>query len=131
MFGRYGFSVCCACFEMQDVEEQQVNPMSSPEGFVKQLLVAARICDVPLEGENFSRNLDDESFQQVLRMSKLTPAFSFNFVRMDKSLFEPRNWASFSRFVRQISAVNTNLDISGGNASSPSAAAFAGGVLAY
>lgn len=122
---------------MRDAEEKQVNPTSRPEGFLKQLLLAARMCDVPLEGENFSRNLDDESFQQVLRMSKFysdgqeTPSFSFNFVRMDKSLFEPRNWVSFSRFVRQISAVNTNSDVGGGNAASPSAAAFAGGVLAY
>ncbi|KAH6790689.1 hypothetical protein C2S51_005695 [Perilla frutescens var. frutescens] len=143
MFGRYGFSLCCACFEMQDAEERQVNPSSRPESFLKQLLLAARICDVPLEGENFSTNLDDESFQQVLRMSKLysdgleTPSFSFNFVRMDKNLFEPRNWASFTRFVRQISSVNmfqANLDIGGGNtsSSSPSAAAsFAGAVVAY
>lgn len=139
MFGRYGFSMCCACFEMQDAEEQQVNPTSRPESFIKQLLLAARICDVPLEGENYSTNLDDESFQQVLRMSKFysdgleTPSFSFNFVRMDKNLFEPRNWVSFTRFVRQISAVNmfqANLDIGGGN-TTLSAAAFAGAVLAY
>lgn len=140
MFGRYGFSLCCACFEMLDAEERQVNPSSRPESLVKQLLLAARICDVPLEGENFSSNLDDKSFQQVVRMSKLysdgleTPPFSFNFVRMDKNMFESRNWASFTRFMRQISSANmfqANLDMNGGSSSSSSAAAFAGAVLAY
>ncbi|KAL0326690.1 UNVERIFIED_CONTAM: Beta-amylase 3, chloroplastic [Sesamum angustifolium] len=142
MFGRYSFTMCCSCFEMQDAEEQQINPASRPESFLKQLLLAARICDIPLEGENYSTNLDNESFQQVLKMSKFysdgleMPSFSFNFVRMDKNLFEPRNWASFSRFVRQMSAVNmfqASLDSGGGHTtlSPPSASAFAGTVLAY
>ncbi|KAG8382539.1 hypothetical protein BUALT_Bualt05G0087900 [Buddleja alternifolia] len=138
MFGRYGFTICCACFEMKDAEEQQINRVSRPESFLKQLVVAARICDVALEGENYKNNLDDESFGQVLRMSRLysdglkTPSFSFNFVRMDKNLFEARNWAGFTRFVRQMSDVNM-FQGGGGETSfsSPSATAFAGAVLAY
>lgn len=139
MFGRYGFSLCCACFDMQDDREQQVSPMSEPEGFLKQLLLAVRICDVPLEGQNSSTKLDDESFQQVLRVAKLysdgleMPSFSFNFVRMDRNLFEPGNWAHFMRFIRQISSMNMfqgDLDIAGGNAATSSSAAFAGAVLA-
>lgn len=142
MFGKYGFSMCCTCFEMQDVEEKQINAVSSPEGFLKQLLVAARICDIPFEGENSATNLDDESYQQVLKMSKFysdgleTPSFSFNFVRMDKNLFESRNWVSFTRFVRQMSGINifrAKLNFGGDDAtlSSPSAAAYAGAVAAY
>ncbi|XP_004245482.1 beta-amylase 3, chloroplastic [Solanum lycopersicum] len=109
LFGRYGFSMCCTCFEMRDAEAQQVNPDSSPESFVKQLSLAARLCDIPLQGENCASSLDDGSFQHVLRMSRFysngpaTPTFSFNFVRMDKTLFEYRNWVSFTRFVRQMS----------------------------
>ncbi|XP_051144228.1 beta-amylase 1, chloroplastic-like [Andrographis paniculata] len=145
MFGRYGFTVCCPCFEMQDVEEQQTIPTSLPESFVRQLMRAARICDVPLEGENYSMNLDDESFQQVLKMSRLysdgqeTPSFSFNFVRMDKNMFEPRSWVSFTRFVREMSVLqggggSGGADSGGGetNFSSRSAsAAFAGAAVAY
>ncbi|XP_073298887.1 beta-amylase 1, chloroplastic-like isoform X1 [Primulina huaijiensis] len=140
MFGRYGFSLCCPCFDMRDAEEQQINPVSKPESFLKQLMLAARVCDVPLGGENSSRNLDDESFKQVLKMSKLysdgleTPSFSFNLVRMDKSLFEYGNWVSFTSFVRQMSDVKMSqagLDFGGGETtlSSPSAF-FAGAILA-
>ncbi|XP_060206765.1 beta-amylase 1, chloroplastic-like isoform X1 [Lycium barbarum] len=142
VFGRYGFTMSCTCFEMQDAEEQQMNPVSSPEGFVKQLLLAARICDIPLQGENSASTLDDGSFQQVLRMSKFysdgpgTPTFSFNFVRMDKNLFEYRNWVSFTRFVRQMSDVKSfraKLGFGEGDMplSSLSASATAGAVLAY
>ncbi|KAK3026885.1 hypothetical protein RJ639_041354 [Escallonia herrerae] len=69
-------------FEMQDVEEQQMNPTSSPEGFLRQLLLAARICNIPLEGENSSTGLDDESFLQgkelsmYLRTLPPVPAYS-------------------------------------------------------
>ncbi|KAK3030636.1 hypothetical protein RJ639_035840 [Escallonia herrerae] len=141
MFGRYGFTMCCSGFEMQDVEEQQMNPTSSPEGFLRQLLLAARICNVPLEGENSSTGLDDESFLQVLKTSKLysdgvkNPAFSFNFVRMDKNLFEYHNWVSFSRFVRQMSDTNmrrAKSDFGGGDfCPSTTSAANVGVVLAY
>lgn len=31
------------------------------------------------------------------------PTFSFNFMRMDKNMFEHQNWVRFSRFVRQMS----------------------------
>lgn len=112
MFARYGFTLCCSCFEMKDSEEKQMNSVSSPEGFLKQLLLAARVCDVPLEGENSTANLDDASFQQVVRMSKFDsdglekPSFSFNFVRMDKTMFEYQNWVRFTRFVRQMSNAN-------------------------
>lgn len=141
MFGKYGFTMCCACFEMQDTDEQQMNPDSSPEGFLRQLLSSARVCDIPMEGENSATTLDDDSFRQVLKMSKFysdglkTPSFSFNFVRMDKHLFEYRNWVSFTRFVRQMSEANffrAKLDFGGGDIclSSTSAAGNAG-VLAY
>lgn len=142
MFGRYRFTMCCACFEMQDAEEQQMNPVSSPEGFLRQLLLAARNCDLPLVGENSATSLDDKSFEQVLKMSKFysdgleTPSFSFNFVRMDKNLFEYRNWVSFTRFVRQMSDTNifrAKLGFGEGDmpVSSSSAAANMKAVLAY
>ncbi|CAN4127176.1 unnamed protein product [Withania somnifera] len=142
VFGRYGFTMCCTCFEMQDAEEKQMNPVGSPEGFVKQLLLAARICDIPVQGENSASSLDDESFQQVLRMSKFysdgpgTPTFSFNFVRMDKNLFEYRNWVSFTRFVRQMSDAKIfRAKLGFGEDDMPltslSASATAGMVLAY
>lgn len=109
IFGRYGFTLCCSCFEMRDVDEKQMNPFSSPEGFLRQLLLAARICDIPLEGENSATSLDDAAFRQVIKMSKFysegleRPSFSFNFERMDKNMFEYHNWVRFTRFVRQLS----------------------------
>ncbi|XP_047152594.1 beta-amylase 3, chloroplastic-like isoform X5 [Vigna umbellata] len=112
MFSKYGFSMCCSCFEMQDAVMQKINPDGSPEGFLRQLLLAARLCDLALEGQNFSTNLDDGGFTQVLKMSKFYSngiekrPFSFNFVRMDKRLFESRNWDRFTRFVRQMSNGN-------------------------
>ncbi|XP_062028263.1 beta-amylase 1, chloroplastic-like [Rosa rugosa] len=112
MFARYGFSLCCPCFDLQDLDEKQMNPVSSPEGFLRQLLSAARVCDIPVEGEPSAASLDDKSFQQVVKMSKYysygleKPSFSFNFVRMDKNMFELHNWVRFTRFVRQMSDVN-------------------------
>ncbi|XP_004503587.1 beta-amylase 1, chloroplastic-like [Cicer arietinum] len=112
MFSKYGFSMCCSCFEMQDVVMRKINPDCSPEGFLRQLLLAARLCDISLEGQNFSTDLDDDAFTQVLKMSKFYSngierrPFSFNFVRMDKKMFEPRNWDRFTRFVRRMSDGN-------------------------
>ncbi|XP_027341562.1 beta-amylase 3, chloroplastic-like [Abrus precatorius] len=109
MFSKYGFSMCCSCFEMEDAVMKKINPDGSPEGFLRQLLLAARLCDISLEGQNFSTNLDDGAFTQVLKMSNFYSngierrPFSFNFVRMDKRLFESRNWDRFTRFVRQMS----------------------------
>ena len=112
MFCRYGFTLCSTCFEMQDADEKQKNPVSSPEGFLRQLLLNARICGIPLTGENSGASLDDKSFRQVLRMSKFYSdglenlPFSFNFVRMEKNLFQYDNWVRFTRFVRQMSNGN-------------------------
>ncbi|RDX58423.1 Beta-amylase 1, chloroplastic [Mucuna pruriens] len=112
MFSKYGFSMCCSCFEMQDAVMQKINPDGSPEGFLRQLLLAARLFDISLEGQNFSTNLDDGAFSQVLKMSKFYSdgiekrPFSFNFVRMDRRLFDSRNWDRFTRFVRQMSDGN-------------------------
>ncbi|KAL5747747.1 hypothetical protein ACOSP7_024764 [Xanthoceras sorbifolium] len=141
MFGRYGFSMCCTCFEMRDADEKPMNPLSSPEGFLRQLLLAARVCDIPLEGENSATSLDDTAFQQVIKMSKFysdgleKPSFSFNFVRMDKNMFEYNNWVRFTRFVRQMSDSNifrSKLDIrSGIRLSSASDAARVGMAFAH
>ncbi|MED6220522.1 hypothetical protein PIB30_045585 [Stylosanthes scabra] len=109
LFSKYGFAMCCSCFEMQDAAMQKINPSGSPEGFLKQLLLAARLCDISLEGQNFTTDLDDNAFAQVLKMSKFYSngiekrPFAFNFVRMDKRMFESQNWDRFARFVRQMS----------------------------
>lgn len=122
---RYGFTLCSSCFEMRDADEKQRNPDSSPEGFLRQLLLAARICGISLEGENFRASLDDDSFGQVLRTLKFYSdglenlPFSFNFVRMDKNFFQSDNWVRFTRFVKQMSDgknVRAKLDFGGINA---------------
>lgn len=53
------------------MEKKQANQISSPEGFLRQLLLVAKICDIriPLEGENSTSNLDDTSLEQVVKMS--------------------------------------------------------------
>lgn len=114
VFGRYGFTLCCPCFEKRDSEERELSPESRPEKLLEQILSAARLCDVAVEAENSASDLDDTSFQQVVKMSKfyseseglVKPSFSFNFVRMDKNMFEYRNWVRFTRFVRQMSGAN-------------------------
>ncbi|XAR70147.1 Beta-amylase [Bertholletia excelsa] len=141
MFGRYGFTLCCPCFEMKDEDDRELKPFSSPESFLKQLLLKARICGVPVDGENYSSGLDDGSFQQVLKMFKfyssglITPSFSFNFARMDKDLFKQNNWMNFIRFVRQLTNSNNfraKLDICGVDGSQSSKSAVdAYAVLAY
>lgn len=109
VFSKYGFIMCCSGFELQDSDEKRTNPFSSPEGFLRQLLLAARMYDVPFEGENSTTGLNDAAFKQVLKMSKYytdgrsRSAFSFNFSRMDKHMFEYQNWVRFTRFVRQMS----------------------------
>ncbi|KAK3034121.1 hypothetical protein RJ639_034473, partial [Escallonia herrerae] len=60
MFGRYGFTMCCSVVQKAFL--------------IRQLLLAARICNIPLEGENSSTGLDDESFLQVPKTSKLYSA---------------------------------------------------------
>ncbi|MQL94572.1 hypothetical protein Taro_027220 [Colocasia esculenta] len=120
LFSRYRMTLCCACFDLRDAEMGQVNPESSPEGVLRQLVYAARMCNLPLTGENSVTRLDDESLNQVVKSSKLYKdslyghSLSFNFVRMNKNLFDRHNWTRFTRFVRQMSDGRTfqaKLDI--------------------
>lgn len=141
MFARHGFTMCCTGFEMKDSEQNKQYRFSSPEGFLRQLILAARVCDVPVEGENSGSNLDEISFQQMLNMSRFCSdsleksSFSFNFNRLGKDLFERHNFSNFANFVREISNLNTfraKRDFGGDdmNQSSLFAAAISGAVLA-
>lgn len=118
MFARYRMTMCCACFDLKDAEEEDINPKSSPEGFLRQLVHAARICNLSLSGENSRNRLDDASLRQIIKSSKLylgqsggvhsnTTSLSFNFVRMGKNMFDSHNWSRFTRFVRQMSDART------------------------
>ncbi|KAF9588937.1 hypothetical protein IFM89_017616 [Coptis chinensis] len=57
LFGRYGVILCCVGFEMRDSEEKQMHPLSSSEGLLRQILLAARASDLPLDGENSAARL--------------------------------------------------------------------------
>lgn len=111
MFCRYRMTLCCTCFDIQDVE--QITPERSPEGFLRQLIYAARVCALPLASENSMARLDDASLKRVVRSSELYTDglhghhLSFNFVRMTKNLFDSHNWTRFTRFVRQMSDSRT------------------------
>ncbi|XP_062188771.1 beta-amylase 1, chloroplastic-like isoform X2 [Phragmites australis] len=113
MFARYKAALCCGCFDLRDTE--RTDSESSPEGTLRQLLGAAKICNLPLNGENSVTRLDDTSLNQVIRSSRLYSgrasgtSFSFNYVRMNKSLFEFHNWSRFTKFVRQMSDARTFL----------------------
>ncbi|KAG8045485.1 hypothetical protein GUJ93_ZPchr0008g11532 [Zizania palustris] len=113
MFARYKAALCCSCFDLRDAERN--NSESSPEGTLRQLIVAAKMCNLPLNGENSMTRLDDTSVNQVIRSSRLYSggasgtSFSFNYVRMNKSLFEFQNWNRFTKFVRQMSDARTFL----------------------
>ncbi|XP_068666218.1 beta-amylase 3, chloroplastic-like [Aristolochia californica] len=112
VLAKYRMTLCCTCFDVQNSEEEEVTPNSSPEGFLRQLIFAAILCGISLEGENFVARLDEPSMKQVIKSSKLYSAgggqsFSFNFVRMSKHLFESHNWTRFTRFVKQMSDART------------------------
>ncbi|KAL6627103.1 hypothetical protein ACP70R_030829 [Stipagrostis hirtigluma subsp. patula] len=113
MFARYKAALCCAGFDLMDAE--RTNSESSPEGTLQQLVGAAKMCNIPLNGENSATKLDDTSLNQVIRSSRLYSgrasgtSFSFNYVRMSKSLFEFHNWSRFTKFVRQMSDARTFL----------------------
>ncbi|WOL09332.1 beta-amylase 3, chloroplastic-like [Canna indica] len=119
MFARYRMALCCTCFDMQDSDERS-NPQSSPEGFLRQLIYAARKCNLPITGENSFARLDEASLNQVVKNSRLyysgayEASLSFNYVRMNKNLFDPHNWNRFTRFVKRMSDNQTfraKLDI--------------------
>ncbi|KAJ1281816.1 hypothetical protein BS78_03G002900 [Paspalum vaginatum] len=113
MFAKYKAALCCGCFDLRDPEI--ANSESSPEGTLRQLAGAANMCNLPLNGENSVTKLDDASLNQVIRSSRLYSgrtsgtSFSFNYVRMNKSLFEFHNWNRFTKFVRQMSDARTFL----------------------
>ncbi|XP_010915994.1 beta-amylase 1, chloroplastic [Elaeis guineensis] len=139
MFGRYRMTLCCTCFDMRDSEERS-NPKSSPEGFLRQLVYAARMCNLPLLGENSVTRLDDISLNQVIKSSRLyssgayEASLSFNYVRMNRNLFDSHNWNRFTRFVRKMSDFRTfqaKLDIKGGESCLISGAEEVGRALAY
>ncbi|KAK3163193.1 hypothetical protein QOZ80_1AG0000390 [Eleusine coracana subsp. coracana] len=113
MFARYKAALCCSCFDLRDAE--RTDSESSPEGTLRQLVGAAKRCNLPLNGENTVTRLDDTSLNQVVRSSRLYSgrtsgtSFSFNYVRMNKSLFDFHNWSRFTKFVRQMSDARTFL----------------------
>lgn len=113
LLARYRMTLCCTCFDLLDSEEDESNPSGSPEGFLRQLIFAAREFGVPMTGENSSGSMNDSSMKQVIRNSRFywyggyEPSFSFNFLRMGKNLFDPHNWAQFTRFVKQMSDTKT------------------------
>ncbi|KAL1326395.1 hypothetical protein AAHE18_13G225400 [Arachis hypogaea] len=79
------------------------------DGYLPIARLFSKLCDISLEGQNFTTDLDDDAFSQVLKMSKFYSdgiekrPFAFNFVRMNKRMFETQNWDRFARFVRQMS----------------------------
>ena len=109
MFAKYKAALCCGCFDLRDAE--RTNSESSPEGTLQHLAGAAKMCNLPLNGENSVTRLDDASLNQVIRSSRLYSgtSFSFNYVRMNKTLFEFHNWNRFTKFVRQMSDARTFL----------------------
>ncbi|CAL9061322.1 unnamed protein product [Musa banksii] len=121
MFSRYRMTLCCMCFDMRDSEESS-NPRSSPEGFLRKLIYTARMCKLPLTGENSFARLDEASLDQVVKNSKLyyggvyEASLSFNYVRMNRNLFDSHNWNRFTRFVKRMSDIQTfraRLDLRG------------------
>ncbi|XP_058100532.1 beta-amylase 1, chloroplastic-like [Magnolia sinica] len=87
--------------------------MSKPEVFVRQVMSTTRNSEIPLMGENSTRWYGDISLEQIVKNSKLymdgmpKKSLSFNFVRMDKNMFEPDNWSCFVRFVKRMLDAST------------------------
>ncbi|KAH7658030.1 Beta-amylase protein [Dioscorea alata] len=112
LFSRYSMALCCTCFDVRDTEIQSESK-SSPEGCLRQLVHAARMYNLSLCGENSVTRLDDESLKQVIKSCRLystgsnKSSLSFNFVRMNRDLFDPYNWNRFTRFVKQMSDART------------------------
>ncbi|XP_043706457.1 beta-amylase 1, chloroplastic-like [Telopea speciosissima] len=111
MFGRHGITLCCECFELVDQDAKKLNLTSSPEGLVKQLLLAAKACDVPLVGETSDYRIDNTSQKNVLEMFMLysdgltDPSISLNFGKMSPRIFGRDNWIHFCNFAQQMNRV--------------------------
>ncbi|XP_004301812.1 PREDICTED: beta-amylase 3, chloroplastic-like [Fragaria vesca subsp. vesca] len=119
MFARHGFTLCCSSFDLKDETERYCT--SSPEGLLKQILSAARLCGIPVEGESSDPCYNGRltSLKQVVKMSKNylsgleNPSFSFK-LRADKFksfkspkyLLEKHSRATFTDFVRRMSNLN-------------------------
>ncbi|KAJ8475747.1 hypothetical protein OPV22_019474 [Ensete ventricosum] len=114
MFARHRMTLCCPCFDLLDSEEKN-NSRSGRETFLRQLLSAARMCNLPLAGENSFARLDESSLDQVIYNSGLyyggayETSLSFNYVRMNRNLFDSHNWNRFTRFMRRMSNNQTFL----------------------
>ncbi|XP_031482039.1 beta-amylase 1, chloroplastic-like [Nymphaea colorata] len=117
VLARHGVVFNFTCIEMKDYEQPQ-EAQCSPEGVVRQVVLATREVGVPLAGENALPRFDESAHDQIVRSSSLR-SFSgdgkagrgeesrgamcaFTYLRMTPHLFEPDNWRRFVAFVKRM-----------------------------
>lgn len=110
MFGRNGVVLNFTCIEMRDFE-QPAEAQCSPEGLIKQVVLAAKKAGVPVAGENALPRYDEDAYTQIVKNSRLSypgieaapePMCAFTFLRMNQALFQGDNWRRFVNFVRNM-----------------------------
>ncbi|KAL2652859.1 hypothetical protein R1flu_020987 [Riccia fluitans] len=117
MFSRYGVTLNFTCIEMKDAEQPE-SALCSPEGLLRQVVLAARKAGIRLAGENALPRYDQTAHDQVVNKSRLhvgaqfghsedEPMCSFTYLRMSEPLFKPENWHVFVTFVRHMSEGKT------------------------
>ncbi|KAM7253752.1 hypothetical protein ACFE04_031434 [Oxalis oulophora] len=87
--------------EMRDVEQpEQAN--CSPEGLIRQVKMETRNAKVQLAGENALERYDASAYAQVLENNRSDSGNGlsvFTYLRMNKRLFEEKNWWQLVEFV--------------------------------
>ncbi|GFZ15400.1 chloroplast beta-amylase [Actinidia rufa] len=105
MMGKYGVVMNFTCMEMRDGEQSE-NASCSPEGLVRQVKKATKTAGTELAGENALERYDAGAYSQVLTTSRSDSGnglSAFTYLRMNKRLFEGRNWRHLVEFVRNMS----------------------------
>ncbi|KAI4377943.1 hypothetical protein MLD38_015495 [Melastoma candidum] len=105
MMAKHGVVLNFTCMEMKD-DQQPENANCSPEGLVWQVKTAAKTAEVELAGENALERYDESAFAQVLTTSRSDSGIglsAFTYLRMNKKLFEERNWRNLVEFVKSMS----------------------------
>ncbi|CAN6460635.1 unnamed protein product [Victoria cruziana] len=116
MFARHGVVFNFTCIEMKDHEQPQ-EAQCSPEGLVRQVVLATREVGVPLAGENALPRFDESAHDRIVRSSSLRnfagdgkpgreeesrgAMCAFTYLRMSPHLFQPDNWRRFVAFVKK------------------------------
>ncbi|KAJ4958677.1 hypothetical protein NE237_025788 [Protea cynaroides] len=114
IFGKRDVVLNFTCMEMRD-GEQPAQANCSPEELVQQVKMATKTAVTELAGENALERYDECAFAQVLATSKSDSGnglSAFTYLRMNKRLFEGKNWRNFVNLVKSMSEGGRDVSLS-------------------